>query len=540
MAMRVAVVGATGNTGTALLSELSSRPEVTSVLGIARRLPHSDSEPYEHAEWATVDIQDPDSRGKLASLFADVDAVVHLAWLIQPNSQRELLRRVNVEGTQNVLEAAAAAGVRRIAVASSVGAYSPVQDDRRRDETWPTEGIPGSHYSQDKAAQERVIDTFVAEHPDISVARLRPGLIFQASAGAEIQRYFLGRAAPVQLLGAVRLPALPVPAGVRAQAVHAADVAVAYAEVIIRGAHGAYNIASDDVLDAQSMADTVSPHGGGARGLPLPMTLTRPMVKALHRSRLVPMDEGWLDMATTAPMMDITKAKNELGWQPRTTGAQALAELLDGLRSGRGARSAPMRPRGRSPVASPPLPRRGHRVPEDLDRDLLRSYMADHLAGATAGMKRIQRMAEAFEDAPVYPQLSEVSHRICAERSWLKELIRRQGFHRPAVRASVSWAGERLARLKPYSTPPAKRSPAALVLEAELMIGAITAKQKGWEALAEYAPYLGLVESVFEDLVSAANDQARHMSEVHRYARRRAFYLSAGPIEETSERGQQG
>ena len=145
--MRVAIVGATGNTGTALLEELAGRDEVSSLLGIARRMPDVQTEPYSQAEWAIADVQFPEVHQELVTHFKDVDAVVHLAWLIQPNSKRELLRRVNVDGTRHVLDAAAEAGVKRIAVASSVGAYSPVDDDELRDESWSTDGISGSHYS---------------------------------------------------------------------------------------------------------------------------------------------------------------------------------------------------------------------------------------------------------------------------------------------------------------------------------------------------------------------------------------------------------
>lgn len=95
--MRIAVVGATGNTGTAVLTELTDRPEVDSILGIARRVPDQAAQPYGHADWVTTDVQFDASQQTLAEAFADVDAVIHLAWLIQPNTQRELLRRVNVE-----------------------------------------------------------------------------------------------------------------------------------------------------------------------------------------------------------------------------------------------------------------------------------------------------------------------------------------------------------------------------------------------------------------------------------------------------------
>ena len=523
--MRVAIVGATGNTGTALLEELAGRDEVSSLLGIARRMPDVQTEPYSQAEWAIADVQFPEVHQELVTHFKDVDAVVHLAWLIQPNSKRELLRRVNVDGTRHVLEAAAEAGVERIAVASSVGAYSPVHDDELRDESWPTDGIPGSHYSADKAAQERVLDEFEAVHPDIALARIRPGLIFQSGAGSEIQRYFAGSFAPVQVLNAVRPPMLPMPRGIRSQAVHAKDVAAAYAEAVIRGARGAFNVAAEDVLDGETIAAVVARRKGGRASIPLPMAPIRPAVKALHRIRVLPMDEGWLDMAAGVPLMDTTRARTELDWEPTTTSAQALAELIDAMSSGEGRGSVPMRPRGHSPMSDHPLPKPEHQLPEEIDAGLLRSYMADHLAGATAGLQRIHAMAAAFDDTPVYPQISQVAEGIASEHRWMSDLMKAQGFPRPGLTAPLLWAGERASRLKPYARP-LKRSPSALVLETELMIGAITAKRQGWEVLSDYAASLGVDAEVFRQLVSAADDQRETLAEVHNYARERAFRRS--------------
>ncbi|MBO0599481.1 NAD-dependent epimerase/dehydratase family protein, partial [Nesterenkonia sp. E16_7] len=118
--MRIAVIGATGNVGTAVLRHLNGRTEVESVLGIARRLPDTDAAPYADAQWHRADIQYSEVVPELAEALSGCDAVIHLAWLIQPNSERSLLRRVNVDGTRHVLEAAALAGVGQAVVASSV------------------------------------------------------------------------------------------------------------------------------------------------------------------------------------------------------------------------------------------------------------------------------------------------------------------------------------------------------------------------------------------------------------------------------------
>lgn len=343
--MRVAVVGATGNAGTALLWALSASPEITSVLGIARRVP-GDTEPYPCADWACVDIggpgglfeNDEEIVARLTELFAGVDAVVHLAWLIQPNHKRDALRRTNVDGTRRVALACARAGVRQLVVASSVGAYSPVEDSRPREETWPTRGTPTSHYSVDKAAQERVLDVVEAAHPGLTVTRIRPALIFQKDAGAEIGRYFLGPLVPRALLAPGRLPVVPLPRGLRLQVVHADDVAQAYVRAVLTGAGGAFNIASDAVLGVDELAALV----GRGPHVEVPPALLRRALWAGWASRLVPTDPGWLDMGMGAPVMDTTRARTVLGWKPRRSAHGTLTEMLQGLAH-------------RSDHASPPL-----------------------------------------------------------------------------------------------------------------------------------------------------------------------------------------
>lgn len=521
--MRIAVVGATGNAGTAVLRELAGRDNVESILGIARRFPNRAMEPYQHADWHSVDIQFPDARAELTKLFAGYDAVIHLAWLIQPNKDRELLRRTNVDGTRYVLEAAAAAGVKHIVVASSVGAYSPVDDDELRDESWPTAGIAGSHYSVDKAAQERVMDQFQANHPGITVARLRPALKFQGSAGSEIQRYFLGGWVPVQLLRYGRPPIIPFPKDVRAQAVHTDDVARAYVLAALQGAEGAFNICADDILDAQTIGGVVTKNPKYGRVLPIPNKPLRPLVKAAHRSGLLQADEGWLDMALHAPLMDNTRAKEELGWAPSISGAAALEELIQGMAAGRGKRSGPMRAREQHSVAPFTLPAADHKLPEDIDALALRQYMSDHLAGATAGLNRIQKIAETFIDTPVYGELATVAEEIRIEHLYLQKLIVAQGFPRPGLAAPALWVGERAARIKSYFPKGLKLTPSVMVLEVELMLSAVTGKLHGWKTLLENTTALGVPEAVFETLIDDALRQYRMLQTAHEYARERAF-----------------
>jgi UDP-glucose 4-epimerase len=102
--MRVVVTGATGNVGTSVLRALEADASVRSVLGIARRLPEPTSN--SKVEWISADIVTDDLRGH----FEGADAVVHLAWAIQPSRDEPQLRAINIGGTARVLAAVADAG----------------------------------------------------------------------------------------------------------------------------------------------------------------------------------------------------------------------------------------------------------------------------------------------------------------------------------------------------------------------------------------------------------------------------------------------
>src|SRR4051812_7534345 len=116
--MRIVVTGASGNVGSQLLPQLLASPDVTSVVGIARRPPlHPDGD----VEWHALDIAEDD----LLPVLTGADVVVHLAWLLVPAHDPDEMHRVNVVGSQRVFDAAVAAGVPAIVHASSIGAYSP-------------------------------------------------------------------------------------------------------------------------------------------------------------------------------------------------------------------------------------------------------------------------------------------------------------------------------------------------------------------------------------------------------------------------------
>jgi hypothetical protein len=161
-------------------------------------------------------------------------------------------------------------------------------------------------------------------------------------------------------------------------------------------------------------------------------------------------------------------------------------------------------------------------IPDSIDGNLLGLYLSDHLTGATAGVSRIQRMAEAFADTPVSADLSRVSGEITRERDMLRELIHDLGVKQRPHRQAAAWLAEHAGRLK-LNGRIVRRSPMTMVLEAELMRAAILGKLGGWQTLEELAPDLGLDPATFARLGAEARTQIEALSRVHEHARRNAF-----------------
>ncbi|MGN9843055.1 NAD-dependent epimerase/dehydratase family protein [Nonomuraea sp. H19] len=332
--MRVVVVGATGNVGTSVVRALAADAAVTSIVGVARRLP---GWRIDRTDWRQADVASAD----LTRIFDGADAVVHLAWLFQPTRDPATTWRANVLGSMRVFRAVAEAGVPALLHASSVGAYSPGPKDRPVDESWPTHGWPGAAYGREKAYVERVLDVFEHDHPRIRVVRMRPAFIFQRVAATEQRRLFGGPLVPRRLIRAGRIPFVPDIPGLRLQALHAEDAAEAYRLAVTRQVKGAFNLAAEPVLDPHDLAKLL-----GTRTMPVPRGLARAVMAAGWHLRLLPAAPGLFDLALRIPVMNVDRAREVLGWTPRHSSWEAMREFLEGLRQGAGMETAPLAPDG--------------------------------------------------------------------------------------------------------------------------------------------------------------------------------------------------
>jgi len=319
--MRIVIVGATGNLGSAATREISALGD--EVVGVARRRPPSDGDlTAGSVEWRAADITTDD----LVPVFAGADAVVHLAWKFQPTRRQDVTWETNAVGTRRVLDAVAEARVPVVVAASSVAAYSPVDHDRPVEEDWFTDGTSEATYCREKAYVERTLDGFELANPDVRVVRIRPAFSFQRSAASEQRRIFGGPLARPGLLDRAKIPVVPIPRGLRLQAVHSADVGRAIAQAVHRDVRGAFNLAGEGVLRREELGELM-----GARTVEVPPVVVRRALGGAWRAHVAQVPGSLFEALMHVPVMSTDRAHTELGWEPRHTGAEALDALLSGI-----------------------------------------------------------------------------------------------------------------------------------------------------------------------------------------------------------------
>ena len=325
----IAVTGPTGTFGHGLIPLLQADPSVDRVVGIARR----PFDPAEHGwtkmEYRRGDVRDRDA---LAEAFAGADAVAHLAFNIYGNADRATLRAINVDGTVNAFEAAAAAGVRRFVYASSVAAYGFHADNPiGMDEDHPIRGSRTLFYSQEKAEVEHLLREHAEAHPEVELTLFRPTIVLgphAAGAGAEVVPGPLRPVARglVGLLGALPVPFPMVPSPQPLQFVHEDDVGQAFLLALRgEGPPGPYNLAGDGTLTGEQLAREL-----GLAPLPVPGAVTRAGARAVTAlpSAVRPAALDWAEAALHPLVVDSSRAKRELGWSPRYTAVEALRATL--------------------------------------------------------------------------------------------------------------------------------------------------------------------------------------------------------------------
>lgn len=329
--LTVAVTGPTGEIGKPFISALERAPEVERVIGMARRPFDIVSRGWEKTEYRRGDILDRDA---VEALVEEADVVVHLAFVIVAGGSDS--REINLTGSRNVFEAAAAAAAKRLVYTSSVAAYGFDRDlPPLLTEDEPARGASRHPYSAHKAEVESELKEAL-EGSETDAYVFRPCIV----AGPEatllldlIPLLAIGQRIPGPLrwaLGKVPelRPVLPDP-GVPFQLVHHDDVAAALAAAVIgHGEPGVYNLAGPGELTITDLA-----HGLGWHAVPAPHLAVGIAAEAVALMPFLPDEAAWIEAVRRPVLMDTARARRKLHWVPHHDARETLRQTIDAVRS---------------------------------------------------------------------------------------------------------------------------------------------------------------------------------------------------------------
>jgi UDP-glucose 4-epimerase len=331
--LTVAVTGPTGEIGKAFISALERLPEVERVIGMARRPFDLAGQGWEKTEYRRGDVLD---REAVEGLVEEADVVVHLAFVIVAGGDES--REVNLRGSRNVFEAAAAAGAKRLVYTSSVAAYGfrrGMPELLGEDE--PVKGTVRHPYSAHKAAvEEELAEALDGSATDAYL--FRPCIVAGPQATMlldVIPLLALGQRIPGPLrwaLGKVPelRPVLPDP-GVPFQLVHHDDVASALcAAVLGHGEPGVYNLAGPGQLTISDLARELGWH---AVSVPASQLAVGAAAEAVALMPFLPDEAAWIEAVRRPVLMDTSRARDELRWMPHHDARETLRETVAAVRA---------------------------------------------------------------------------------------------------------------------------------------------------------------------------------------------------------------
>jgi dihydroflavonol-4-reductase len=312
--MRVAVTGAAGFVGGNLLQLLVEHGH--DVVAIDRAAsPHAP----DGVRWVQASVLDPDA---MASALEDVEVVYHLVAMITLRMQDEAAWRLNTEGVRIVARAALQAGVRKMVHLSSIHAFDQDLVDVI-DETAPRSERPEIPvYDRSKWAGEQELRKVIDDGLDATVCN-PTGVWGPADHGVALSR--LNRLAHTAARG--RMPAFVSKAGF--DLVDVRDVATGVMLAAEKGRTG------ENYLLGGEFAGRMGPRLAVPIGaLAAIMPILEPINARLGSDVL---SKAALGPLFASPLVDITKARNELGYTPRSmsdTAEQLVAFFAESGRLG--------------------------------------------------------------------------------------------------------------------------------------------------------------------------------------------------------------
>jgi nucleoside-diphosphate-sugar epimerase len=295
---RALITGGSGYFGSVLRDRLLARGSRVRVFDLADAADRAIN-----VEFVAGDIRDP-ARVKVAC--DECDVVYHCVAQVPLAKDRKLFHSVNVEGTEVLLEAAAAAHVAKVIYVSSSAVFGVPESNPVSERTDPA---PAEAYGQAKLEGEHLCTRFADRGLDVSI--IRPRTIMGH-----------GRLGIFQILfewirTGCNIPVLGHGDNIY-QFVHADDLAEACILAASRPGATIYNCGTDRFGRMREVLEHLCAHAAtGSQVKNVPMAPAVLLMKLTSALALSPLGPYHALMYGRSLYFDITKARTELGWQPR-------------------------------------------------------------------------------------------------------------------------------------------------------------------------------------------------------------------------------
>ena len=316
--MKALVTGANGFTGSHLVRALEQQGNF--VVGLVRKSSNLARLSNCNVQLVYGDVTDRDA---LLTAMTGVDTVFHTAAYVELGLVNEVeMERVNVEGTQAVLEVAQAVGVSKVVYCSTIGVFGDTKG-QVVDETFKrTQTDFSSAYDRTKYEAQQLVDQFA--ELGLPIVSILPSGIFGADDphfGPVMQQFLKGR---LKLwVGGDRITGI----------VHVDDLAAAMILAAEKGKPGEYYIISAGDLTTRDMFKI----SAAETGISVPHEIPKPLVRVLG-NLLDPVGRllNWQPPISRERVhyiydrcirVDATKAHQELGWHPRSV-SETLREIV--------------------------------------------------------------------------------------------------------------------------------------------------------------------------------------------------------------------
>jgi nucleoside-diphosphate-sugar epimerase len=321
--MKALVTGANGFTGSHLVKALEQRGDV--VVALVRKSSNLARLCDFQVQFVYGEITDRDA---LQAAMTGVDWVFHTAAYVELGLvDAAEMERVNVEGTRTVMEVAQAVGVSKVVYCSTIGVFGDTQGQAVNETFQRTQTDFSSAYDRTKYEAQQIVDQFAAK--GLPVVSILPSGIFGADDphfGPVLQQFLKGR---LKLwAGGDRVTGI----------VHVDDLVAAMILAAEKGNPGEHYIISAGDLTTREMFNLLSQE----TGIPVPREAPKPLVQFVGNlldpiGRLLkwqpPLSRERVHyIYDRCVRVDATKARQELGWQPRSV-SETLREIVEILRA---------------------------------------------------------------------------------------------------------------------------------------------------------------------------------------------------------------